>query len=304
MARECEAMAQYAVSNGLTVPVEVLELLDGALSMMDSWGTDRQTPNDPKKAGCLPGTASPIGALARTHAALAAIIAPATPEGVLLIADERTKHPRWSVLGPVPVARHMLILALVSLLILLVVSLSQYVNAENVSKSLLELSGYPLLLVEVFLLSAASLGSCFANLQRINAFLSEGNFNPKYQSTYWTRWVMGLISGIVLSQLIYDVFLANPENVSPSREIVPPAIGQPLLALFGGYSVDVVLGFLNRLIAMFDSFFSGPSAPARTPAAARPLDGTVDSRVVPSAEITNAGEAAATGPMPTRPPVG
>ena len=125
--------------------------------------------------------------------------APATPEAVLLIADEREKHPLRCEFGPLPLVRQMLGLALLSFVVLLGVSASAVINRQNTSRSLLELTGYPLLMVETFLVSAASLGGCFANLQRINIVVSNGTYDPRTQSTYWTRWVMGVISGIVLS---------------------------------------------------------------------------------------------------------
>src|SRR6476660_8816773 len=70
-------------------------------------------------------------------------------------------------------------------------------------------------MVEAFLVSAASLGACFANLQRIDTFISVGTYDPRFQSTYWTRWVMGVISGVILSQLVYNSLLAH-SGVGPS----------------------------------------------------------------------------------------
>jgi len=269
LTRECEAMAQHALSTGHTVPVEVIELLDRAFSSIDAADTSRlavtATPDcDQSNVAATSTDVSALVALSRAHAALAVIIAPATPEAVLAIADERCRHPLMTSFGPVPIARQMLVLALVSLITLLGVSVSPDINDANMSKTLLDLSGAPLLVVEIFLLSAGSLGSCFANLQRVNKFVSDGTYDPKSQSTYWVRWVMGIISGIVLSQLVYDVFLESqtvPAGGAPTAD----AIGQPLLALFGGYSVDVVHSILNRLIGAVSFVFRGPeeSAPGR-----------------------------------------
>jgi hypothetical protein len=71
------------------------------------------------------------------HAALARIIAPATPEAVLLIADEQARHPKLCAFGPPPVVRRMLGLAMLSLFALLGVSLSEQVNTVNMNKTLL-----------------------------------------------------------------------------------------------------------------------------------------------------------------------
>ena len=262
LTRECEAMAEHALSTGQTVPVEVMELLDHAFSPVDTQATPQSpAPARPVqgegKADASPPEVPVLVALSRAQAALAVIIAPATPEAVLMFYDQRTRHPHLTTFGPVPVARQMLALAALSLIVLLGVSLSPDINTINMSKTLLELSGVSLFLVEVFLLSASSLGSCFANLQRINRYVSDGTWNPKYRSTYWTRWVMGVISGVVLSQLVYDLFVTST-SAAKAGTTIPGLIGGPLLALLGGYSVDVVHSILNRIINAVSSVFQGP----------------------------------------------
>jgi hypothetical protein len=188
------------------------------------------------------------------HSALAQIVAPATPGTVLLLADARATPPLLYALGPLPIARQMLGLAILSLFMLLGIALSEEVNAVNMSKTMLTLAGYSLLIKEAYLFSAASLGSCFQNLQRINVVISDGTYDPKFQSTYWTRWAMGVISGIIISQLIYVFILHGTTGAAA----LPPTIGQPLLALLGGYSVDLVQGILRHTIDTLSSFFRGP----------------------------------------------
>jgi len=254
MARECEAMAQHALSTGRTIPLEVVERLDQALSGADS-AVSGSTPRQPS-IGDLPreeaivgGTPaaeiSPLASLSVAHDALAQIIAPATPGAVL--------HPLWYSLGPLPIGRLMLGLAILSLFMLLGIPLSEDVSPVNMSKTMLELAGYSLFMKEAYLFSAASLGSCFQNLQRINVVISNGSYDPKFQSTYWTRWAMGVISGIIIAQLIF-VFLLQTPTTGTS---LPATIGQPLLALLGGYSVDLVHGILSHTINTLGSFFRG-----------------------------------------------
>jgi hypothetical protein len=267
MVRECEAMVQHALSTGRVVPADVMARLDQAVSAPDvpgAFAAPDRPDGAPGYAAARSATAmetSRFVSLAMAHAGLALAIAPATPEVVLLMADERERHPMRCEFGPLPLVRHplplvrqMLGLAMFSLLVLLAVSISANVNNANVSRSLLELSGYPLLMVEAFLVSAASLGACFASLQRINTVISDGTYDPRVQSTYWTRWVMGVISGIVLSQLVYDFFLAHLGDVT-SASALPTAIEQPLLALLGGYAVDFVHGILKRAINTLCNFF-------------------------------------------------
>jgi hypothetical protein len=247
MARECEAMAQYALSTGRTVPVEVVERLDQALSALDALtaaaapgrcGVDDSPRVDATVASVPSAEMSPLASLSVAHGALAQIIAPATPEAVT--------RPLLYSMGPLQIGRQMLGLAILSVILLLGIALSEEINPVNMGKTMLTLSGYALFVKEVFLVSAASLGSCFQNLQRINAVIADGTYDPKFQSTYWTRWAMGVISGIIISQLVY-VFLIK----------APPTIpGQPILALLGGYSIDLVHGILSGTIDTLASFFS------------------------------------------------
>ena len=260
MLRECEAMVQHALSTGRVVPTDVMARLDQAVSAPDLPGAvaapdRRDDPPGDAAAGSASAMETPrFVSLAMAHAGLALAIAPATPEAVLLMADERERHPVRYEFGPLPLVRQMLGLTILSLLVLLAVSIRKEVNAVNMSQNLLELSGYPLLMIETFLFSAASLGACFANLQRINTVISDGTYDPRVQSTYWTRWVMGVISGMILSQIVYDFFLAQSGN-DTTVHATPAAIGQPILALLGGYSVDFVHGILKRAINTVGNFF-------------------------------------------------
>jgi hypothetical protein len=257
MARECEAMAQLALSTGRTIPVEVIERLDQALSAPDAPAVVAtpglrsvdHTPREEATGGTAPvAEISPLASLSVAHAALAQIIAPATPEAVLLFADDHATHPLRYAFGPLPIVRHIFGLGVLSLFMLLGVALSEEVNVVNMTKTMLTLTGYPLFIKEVFLVSAASLGSCFQNLQKINVVISDGTYDPKFQSTYWTRWVMGVISGLILSQLIY-VFLIKTSTTEKAT------LGQPILALLGGYSSDLVQGILSHTIDTVASFF-------------------------------------------------
>ena len=263
MARECEAMVQHALSTGRTIPLEVVERLDRALSGADSAvsvstsgrPSISELPRGEAIVGSAPATEpSPFASLSVAHVALAQIIAPATPGAVLLLGAERATHPLLYALGPLPIGRQMLGLTILSLFMLLGIALSEEVNAVNMSQTVLTLAGYSLFIKETYLVSAASLGSCFQNLQRINVVVSDGTYDPKFQSTYWTRWAMGVISGIIISQLIY-VFLMHAPTTGAAA--LPPTIGQPLLALLGGYSVDLVHGILSHTIDTLSSFFRG-----------------------------------------------
>lgn len=258
MVRECEAMVEHAFSTGRVVPTEVIEYLDqailapAALAAPDRLDDDAPSPDTGGRSSSTIKT-SRLTLLATAHAQLALAIAPATPEAVLLMADERERHPVWCQFGPLPLVRQMLGLTLVSLVALLGVGVSSEISAANMSN--VDLAGYSFFIVEAYLISAASLGACFANLHRINTVISDGTYDPRVQSTYWTRWVMGVIAGTVLSGLVYDFLLSHSGNGNDAAIAAPGTFVQPVLALVGGYSVDFVHGILKRTINTLGNFF-------------------------------------------------
>jgi hypothetical protein len=258
---QCAAMAQHAMATGLAVPPELIGQLDAYFAGENQdVATALPMPPTADEVGGAPAAAAlRIQDLAAVHQQLTAIVAPATPAAIQLFAREQKAHPSLSAVGPVPLVRHFLLLSAFSLLTMLLVSLSDMVNTDTMSKSLLTLSGWPLLLVELFLLSAASLGSCFAILQKLNNYVAAGNYDPKYQATYWGRWVMGVISGILLSQILYSMFVHLPSAAGQqgAESLLTLELGQPILALLGGYSASLVHRLLNRVMTAIETLFGG-----------------------------------------------
>jgi len=214
---QCEPMLQHVMAVGLPVPPKLCGRRDACLALPPG----------------APGAAyAQIEELAEISRRLIAIVAPATPAAILLFAHEKRRHPRLGAIGAVPLERQFLVLTAVSLATTLVVSLASDVNAENMAKSFLQSEGLALLQVELFLLSAASLGSCFSILQKLNVYIAAGNYDPSYQGTCWTRWVMGVIFGVLLSQLLYS-WLGAVTPGAPGGTVTSLAsldLGQPALA--------------------------------------------------------------------------
>lgn len=61
-------------------------------------------------------------------------------------------------------------------------------------------------------------------------------FRLKFTSSYWTRFVLGLIAGLVLSELV-------PIGGEGWKELT-----KPTLAILGGFSVDIVHKVLARIV--------------------------------------------------------
>lgn len=245
--REVEAMTLYALATGVGVPPDLLTDVDKALA-------EDPPPTD---------SSARMTALGTAHFALTKLLAPAKPGSVLLLVEQRRGHPYWQTFGAVPLVRTMQAIAVVSLLVLLGVSLSDRVNAVNMTKGLLNLFGYDLLCVEIFLVAAAAIGASLANLRRLDQYISNCTFEQRFEGSYWTRLVMGVISGIILSQVVYGALV----GMSPDSTSMISEFGQPVLALLGGFSADLVHDILQRFIAVFGNVLG-----TKTPKAPPPPD--------------------------------
>jgi hypothetical protein len=110
-----------------------------------------------------------------------------------------------------------------------------------------------------FLLAAAGLGACFAGLFQANRYIANSTFDPKYESSYWIRIVLGLMAGMILSELIpLDIFGGGgAENSGSGVTTSTQALGKPVLALLGGFSAAAVYRIIARIIDALESLVWG-----------------------------------------------
>jgi hypothetical protein len=170
-----------------------------------------------------------------------------------LLLDQEKKHKaRLSFLGPVSLIRQLMIAGLISLTMFIGLALFAEVNSAggNIFKS----NGLALLLNLLFYISAAGLGASFSALYKANSYITNGTFDPTYQASYWIRFFLGLISGLILAVLISEEAFdaANAEG-----KFLEDGIVRPLLAILGGFSADLAYTVLNRLVETFESLFRG-----------------------------------------------
>jgi hypothetical protein len=235
---ECEAMAKFALSSGLKVPGNLLRRLRALQVAIDS--------NDNDLTGEL------MSRLGECHNQLSHLVAPATPRTILLLDSAAGQKTLLRFLGPLPLIRQMMVTALLSLAALIIITLSPNVNGSDHNSNILLGSGLTLLLNEMFLLSAAALGASFSALFIANRYIQEGTFDPRYNVSYWMRFVLGIIAGFILAALIdVDAFQAS------SNSSVTTPFARPLLAMLGGFSASVVYRILNRLAESVESIFRG-----------------------------------------------
>src|SRR5829696_5138951 len=184
MASASAAMLRYALASGTIVSDSIVEIVDRA----DRWRARKRQ----DRGEMTPGETRQ---LVRAHGELVRIVAPATPRTILLISEGR--RTRLSMLGPVRLVQHMLIAVLILLAIFIALSLTTYVGRGGGDFE--DSSGLPLLANELFFLAAGGLGAAFSALFTAYRYISEGTYDPKYESSYWLRFILGLMAGLLLA---------------------------------------------------------------------------------------------------------
>jgi hypothetical protein len=227
-----EAMVHYSLASGLRVPEKVVQAVARA----------RLNADDPASMG------DPDPALLRAHAELVRLVAPATPRTILLISEGR--RTRLSMLGPVRLVQHMLIAVLILLALFIALSMTSYVKRGGGDYE--NSSGLPLLANELFFLAAGGLGAAFSALFTAYRYISDGTYDPKYESSYWLRFILGLMAGLLLALLVP---VSSGEGSTP--------LGRPVLALLGGFSAAVLYRILERLVAGVESIVQADSRQLR-----------------------------------------
>lgn len=229
---ECVAMLKYLSAEGKVIPKIGEKILE---------------------ASSIPAMADELSSreVLLLHKQLSTRILPAKPKTVFLLCEESRKGFWTNLLGPVRLVRSLMVTTLISLGVFVSVVLSSMVSAEHLADGILNNSGIDLLVNIVFILASAALGGCFSALYQINKYINNGTYDPKYESSYWIRLLLGIISGLVLAVIIpvaADLKFANG-NATP--------LTIPLLAMLGGFSATLVFRILNRIVWAVESLFVG-----------------------------------------------
>ena len=227
--RTSEAMVRYALASGLRVPERVVDAVS--------------------RAGEQPSADGAVDpALLRAHGELVRLVAPATPRTILLISEGR--QTKLSMLGPVRLVQHMLIAVLILLALFMLLSATAYVKRGSGDYE--NSTGLALIANELFFLAAGGLGAAFSALFTAYRYISEGTYDPKYESSYWLRFILGLMAGLLLALLV---------PVNSGQGSTP--LSRPLLALLGGFSAAVLYRILERLVAGVESIVRADSRELR-----------------------------------------
>ena len=242
MLAECKSMVRYALASGLPVSARILK-------GVEAFSFERRERMRAEGAGGEyhfdPADGLDIRELSFIHEKLSRAIDPATPRTVVLLDPEFAEPSPFRFLGPVPLVRKMMGIAILFLIAFITVVLSPEVNNKPGTGDLLSSSGEGLLVNLIFYIAAAGLGASFSALFQANQYIVKGTFDPKYEASYWIRFVLGVIAGIILAGLV------------PFEGDTLQGFGKPTLAMLGGFSSSLVYRILNRLVSAVESMVRG-----------------------------------------------
>lgn len=205
-------MKSYATAEGMTIPPTLAEdLASLAKDNKDGLGAsglnnlDRMIPK----------------ALA-IHSALARLVAPATPRSLRVTNGNGGGSSWWQN----KMIRWVLILASIAVVVF-AVSAAVPVAGENVRN-------------QVSWTAAALLGAAFYNLFTAYKYIVARTFDPQYEIVYVMRFVLGVISGVILANFGKGLGGGN-------FAINGVQLGGALFGLIGGYSSEAVNQILMRV---------------------------------------------------------
>jgi len=222
--REIKTMLQYAVASGKKLPDWILPAIAPIEVKQihyekSSSGSSVDFPFDTKE----------LSQINKIYTTLAAAVSPATPMSI----DYTTPSKKmFFVLGTktIPVIRNMWIMSIL------------FLTGFVITGFYLDNIYY----VQANLLFSSGLGAYFYSLYTANKYVVNRSFDPTYITFYYNRIIIGIIAGIILSNLIVPPQSNGSLNINTS-----------IISMLGGFSSDAVLKILNRLVSMLITLVQG-----------------------------------------------
>jgi hypothetical protein len=106
------------------------------------------------------------------------------------------------------------------------------------------------------LVAGAGLGACFYTLIKLQPYLENRSFDPKYNSAYITRFVIGMVAGVILAYMWTYLF---PQGQKGSQ-IALPSFTSGIIGILGGFSAEAVEQILQRIVEVLLSLVRGDNS--------------------------------------------
>ncbi|HEU4557878.1 MAG TPA: hypothetical protein VFS20_08520 [Longimicrobium sp.] len=231
MLQECEVLARYALASGMSVPAPAINAIE----------TARFAPADQP---------FDTAALVKAHDQLCRLVAPATPRALMIMGDEHNAASRLAWMGSVGFVRRMMAAAVISVILFFALSATHW-TTSGASKTFLDGEGLVVVMNQLFWMSAAGIGASFALLRQVNDYIVARNYDPKYEPTYWIKFLLGVMAGFIMAALLPEVIGAQTEGASNATT----ALGVPTMAMLGGFSASAVYRILSKIVESIENVF-------------------------------------------------
>ncbi|MEM1360586.1 MAG: hypothetical protein AAGF94_02585 [Pseudomonadota bacterium] len=233
--RECEAMLAYYMSRGIVVTKEISDEIGGLAGYL-TIGIDKRDE-------------IPMSALNRLHHLLADSIKPALPRTIEMMHWDARNRPMRHRIAPVPAIRNLIMFTIFSF------ALGIWMLVQGGDPALYKISMFDMdpgdvIHVTLFYAALASTGACFSVLYDARKYVIEGSYDPRIGSNYGIRILLGIVAGLILTQL-----LADPKVNDDGQPTTGLPYGMPILALLGGFASQFVYNGLNKMVEAASSIF-------------------------------------------------
>jgi hypothetical protein len=93
-------------------------------------------------------------------------------------------------------------------------------------------------------------------LIRLQPFLENRTFDPKYNSAYFTRFVTRVVAGVILAYVVKAYVTRDPSKSNNAIAYLSPSI----IGILGGFSAEAVEQVLQRLVEVLLSTIRGDNS--------------------------------------------
>ena len=180
----------------------------------------------------------------KAHRMICDALAPATPETIAYISTFYQRKKQFNILSPIPLVRNFTLITIIAIISIVASSLSPEVSTENLSKGVLNNHGLSLLINLIFLSSASLMGAAFFLLSKLTRAVKEATLSPDDSTYYWAMLIMGILSGMILS-----------EGVSVQKDLLSGSVetNRLIFAILGGFSSEIVYKILQSIMQKIQS---------------------------------------------------
>lgn len=176
-----------------------------------------------------------VSDLINVYRNLSDVIRPATAASIIYIQSASNKR---HFISPFAIVNDLVILGLLSIAVFIGVSVSPYVNEDDLSKGVLHNSGFELLHSLLFICATSCLGAIFSTSIQVVKKLSTYTLTLNDTHYFKSLLVIGMMSGLIMSE-----FLGI--DSTPQAGVISSKM---MMALLGGTASEVLYIILNMLM--------------------------------------------------------